>query len=124
VVKITGASFVATSATAGTLTQGDATITVNNGNATANQMLHKITDTWTKDVTKMDNVTIVAILTGKSATENQLLPISMTEETSTGISSVSVSDMDNVQIYNLQGVRMNSLQKGINIVNGRKVVIK
>ena len=72
----------------------------------------------------MDNVTIVAILTGKSATENQLLPISMTEETSTGISSVSVSDMDNVQIYNLQGVRMNSLQKGINIVNGRKVVIK
>ena len=124
VVKITGASFVATSATAGTLTQGDATITVNNGNATANQMLHKITDTWTKDVTKMDNVTIVAILTGKSATENQLLPISMTEETSTGISSVSVSDMDNVQIYNLQGVRMNSLQKGINVVNGKMVVIK
>lgn len=124
VVKITGASFVATSATAGTLTQGDATITVNNGTATANQQLHKITDTWTKDVTKMDNVTIVAILTAKSATENQLLPISMTEETSTGISSVSVSDMDNVQIYNLQGVRMNSLQKGINIVNGRKVVIK
>ena len=87
-------------------------------------MLHKITDTWTKDVTKMDNVTIVAILTAKSATENQLLPISMTEETSTGISSVSVSNMDNVQIYNLQGVRMNSLQKGISIVNGRKVVIK
>lgn len=124
VVKITGASFVATSATAGTLTQGDATITVNNGTATANQQLHKITDTWTKDVTKMDNVTIVAILTAKSATENQLLPISMTEETSTGISSVSVSDMDNVQIYNLQGVRMNSLQKGINIVNGKMVVIK
>lgn len=124
VVKITGASFVATSATAGTLTQGDATITVNNGIATANQQLHKITDTWTKDVTKMDNVTIVAILTAKSATENQLLPISMTEETSTGISSVSVSDMDNVQIYNLQGVRMNSLQKGINVVNGKMVVIK
>lgn len=124
VVKITGASFVATSATAGTLTQGEASISVNNGTATANQQLHKITDTWTKDVTKMDNVTIVAILTAKSATENQLLPISMTEETSTGISSVSVSDMDNVQIYNLQGVRMNSLQKGINIVNGKMVVIK
>ncbi len=79
VVKITGASFVATSATAGTLTQGDVTIDVNNGTVTANQQLHKITDEWVKDETKMENVTIVAILVAKSASANQLLPISMEE---------------------------------------------
>lgn len=79
VVKITGASFVATSATAGTLTQGDVTIDVNNGTAAANQQLHKITDEWVKDETKMENVTIVAILVAKSASAYQLLPISMEE---------------------------------------------
>ena len=77
VVKITGASFEATSATAGKLTQGEVTIDVNNGTATANQQLHKITDAWTAGETTMENVTIVAILVGKSNTENQLLPISM-----------------------------------------------
>lgn len=123
VVKITGASFVATSATAGTLKQGDATIDVSNGTATANQQLHKITDTWVKNETSMDNVTIVAILTGKSSTANQLLPISMTSATD-GISTINKERGENAVIYNLQGVRLNSLQKGINIVNGKKVVIK
>ena len=79
VVKISGASFVATSATAGTLQMGDATIAVNNGTATANQLLHKLDATWVKDETRMDNVTIVAILVAKSASENQLLPIAMEE---------------------------------------------
>lgn len=79
VVRITGASFVATSATAGTLKLGDDEITVNNGTATANQQLHKIDATWVKEETKMENVTIVAILVAASATKNQLLPISMEE---------------------------------------------
>lgn len=122
VVKITGASFVGTNATTGTLTQGDASIAVSNGSATANQQLHKIADSWTKDQT-IDNVTIVAILVGKSATENQLLPISMTSE-ATGISTISAVDAGNVQIYNLQGVRLGQLQRGINIVNGKKIVVK
>lgn len=78
-VKITGASFVATSATAGTLKQGDAEINVNNGAVTANQQLHKIDATWVKDETKMENVTIVAILVATSATKTQLLPLSMEE---------------------------------------------
>ena len=122
VVKIEGASFVATSATAGTLTQGDVTIDVNNGTVTANQQLHKIDATWEKDVTKMENVTIVAILTAKSATANQLLPISM-EET-TGISAMEAAATDNVVVYNLQGQRVDQPQKGLYIVNGRKVVIR
>jgi len=120
VVKITGASFVATNATTGTLTQGDASIAVSNGSATANQQLHKIVDSWTKDQT-IDNVTIVAILVGKSATENQLLPISMTSE-ATGISEVESGKWKVESCYNLQGVRLNQLQRGINIVNGKKIV--
>lgn len=122
VVKITGASFVATNATTGTLTQGDASIAVSNGSATANQQLHKIADSWTKDQA-IDNVTIVAILVGKSATENQLLPISMTSEAA-GISEVESGKWKVESCYNLQGVRLNQLQRGINIVNGKKIVVK
>ena len=122
VVKLTGATLEETSATAGKLTQGDATIDVNNGAATANQQLHKVAE-WAPG-TKLTDVTMVAILVAKSATANQLLPISVTG-TASGIETV-VSDVnaDDVQIYNLQGVRLNSLQRGVNIVNGKKVVIK
>ena len=122
VVKIKNASFVATSATAGTLTQGDAEISVNNGNETANQQLHKITDTWVKNETTMEKVTIVAILAASSATKNVLLPISMVSQT-VGISNVS-SDNNEVSIYSLQGLKLQQLQKGINIVNGKKLVVK
>lgn len=121
VVKIDGATLEETSATAGKLTQGEASIDVNNGTSTANQQLCKITD-WAKD-TKLENIAMVAILVAKSATANQLLPISI--ETSTvGITNVSSQKVADVEIYNLQGVRMSQLQKGINIVNGKKVVIK
>ena len=78
-VKLTGISFVATSATAGKLSQDGAEIKVNNGNATANQQLHKVAD-WGKDDTK-ENLTVVGILIASSAKENQILPISMTEQT-------------------------------------------
>ena len=121
VVKIKGASLTMTSATAGTLTQGEKTIDVNNGTATANQQLHKI-ENWTNGTT-MEDITIVAILVGKSDTANQLLPISITSNAS-GISEVNAADIKDVQIYNLQGIRMNSLKRGLNIVNGKKVMVK
>jgi hypothetical protein len=73
VVKISGATLTMTSATAGNLKQGEVTINVNNGNATANQQLHKIAD-WEKDKV-LENITITAILIGGSS--NQLLPISI-----------------------------------------------
>ena len=84
VVKFTGATLEETSNTAGTLTLGEETIAVNNGAATANQQLHKIAD-WAKD-TKLENVTVVAILAAKSASENYLFPISveMVGETEAG----------------------------------------
>ena len=75
VVKFTGATVTMTSNTAGTLTLGEETIDMNNGTETANQQLHKIAD-WAKD-TKLENVTVVAILVAKSATANQLLPLSI-----------------------------------------------
>ena len=116
-VKITGAKFTATSTTAGTLTLGEETIKVNNGGATANQQLHKLAD-FTKDEV-IENVTIIGINTVAYG----ILPISMT--TSTGISNIHAdTDLENAVIYNLQGVRLNNLKKGINIVNGRKVVVK
>ena len=42
---------------------------------------------------------------------------------STGINNVEATNADNI-IYSLQGVRMSRLQKGINILNGKKVLVK
>ncbi len=112
----------AVTANGGTLTQGGATIDVSNGTETANQQLHKISD-W-EDGKTLENITIVAILVAKSATANQLLPISITSNAS-GIETIHNSQFTvKNSIYNLQGIRLNSLQKGLNIVNGKKVVMK
>ena len=121
VVKITNAVFEATSATAGKLTQGEVSIDVNNGTETANQQLHKIS--FEKD-TKLYKVTMTAILVAKSASDNQLLPLTI-EGTATGISETSIANENLAgSIFNLQGVRMNQLQRGVNIVNGKKIVVK
>ena len=120
VVKISGATLEMTSATAGKLTQGESTIDVNNGNDTANQQLHKIAD-WEKDK-KLEGIDIVAILVAKSTTANQLLPITI-ETATTGIQTVNAAAAD-VNIFNLQGQRLNSVQKGLYIINGKKVMVK
>ncbi len=44
--------------------------------------------------------------------------------TATAISEVNASDNSPKAIYNIAGQRMNSLQRGLNIVNGKKVLIK
>lgn len=75
VVKISGATLTMTSATNGTLTLGESSIGLNNGGETAIEQLHKITG-WEKDKV-FEYVTITAILVAKSATANQLLPISV-----------------------------------------------
>ena len=121
-MKIKASTLEETSASAGKLTQGDVTIDVSNGTATSNQQLYKIAD-WEKDK-KLENVTIVAILVAKSATANQLLPISVKVEEVTGIASVAENRNEKADIFNVQGVRLNKVQKGINIVNGKKVFVK
>ena len=42
----------------------------------------------------------------------------------TGISEVSEEVMNNGKIYDIQGRELNKLQKGINIVNGKKIIVK
>ena len=58
--------------------------------------------------------------------ENSLESFSGEFETLTdGIEeNVKIKKFKNVSIYNLQGQRLNSLQKGLNIVNGRKIYVK
>ncbi|MBO7069498.1 MAG: M60 family metallopeptidase [Bacteroidaceae bacterium] len=48
------------------------------------------------------------------------------DDIETGITSIDNGQLtsDNAAIYNLAGQRLNKVQKGINIVNGKKVVIK
>ena len=38
--------------------------------------------------------------------------------------NVKIKKLENASIYNLQGQRLNSLQKGLNIVNGKKIYVK
>ena len=38
--------------------------------------------------------------------------------------NVEIKELKNVSIYNLQGQRISSLQKGLNIVNGQKIYVK
>ena len=44
------------------------------------------------------------------------------EDDATGISNLNVNDNLNGAIYNVAGQRLNKMQKGINIVNGKKVL--
>lgn len=54
-----------------------------------------------------------------------LEPDFMTEAEKTAIKNINIADKtDDNNIYNLSGQRMQNLQKGVNIVNGRKIVIR
>ena len=50
--------------------------------------------------------------------------VTVTFKNATGINAVKADALKDAQIYNLQGVRVDKAQKGLYIVNGRKVVIK
>lgn len=123
-VRIKGSSFVATSKSAGNLTQGETTIGVDNGNAASIDRLHKIDEEWTKDETTMENVTILAILFAKNATTNLLLPISMIEDDGTGISQISTASVKDLSIFDLSGRRMSKPVRGLYIIGGKKIVMK
>ena len=123
VVKIENAAFKVTNVSSnvetGELTQGDATILVNNGIATALDQLHKL---QFEEGTEYANCTIVAILNAKNTKgEYQLLPLSIVENTAVGIQK-AVTESAPAVIYNLQGQRISQMQRGLNIVNGKKVM--
>ena len=129
VVKLTGVTVEFTKDNEGVLTQGEKTIDVKNGSETANQQLHKIENA--AKGTKYENATVIGILVCNSntdATKTQILPISITEESGDGIESITTGLTPALSkgegVYDLQGRRVNGLQKGLNIVNGKKVVVK
>ena len=129
VVKVEGVRFEGTSATAATLTDADgSTITVNN---TASGMSpYVITDSFAG--VSYERATVVGILYGSNK-GNCLYPLSITEDAITD----GIRSMDNEQctmyneqgamnneVYNMLGMRQNRLVKGLNIVGGRKVIMK
>ena len=46
------------------------------------------------------------------------------EDDATGIQDMDNVQTDNVQVYNLAGQRIGKAQKGVNIINGKKVILK
>ena len=56
-------------------------------------------------------------------TENHVLTLEVTEQTSTAISELNADDAAKV-VFNLQGQRMQNAQKGLYIINGQKVIVK
>ena len=52
----------------------------------------------------------------------ELQPITVTENDPTAISNVNAETASDRVIYNIAGQRMNKLSKGINIVNGKKII--
>ena len=52
-------------------------------------------------------------------------PVVIIDSSATAINGINTADNNNEKvIYNLQGVRVNTAQKGVYIINGKKVVIK
>jgi len=50
--------------------------------------------------------------------------VTVTFKNATGINSIAVDKMKNATIYNMKGQRVDKAQKGLYIINGKKVVIK
>ncbi|MCD8290667.1 MAG: hypothetical protein LUC91_04095 [Prevotella sp.] len=60
-----------------------------------------------------------------SGTEHYLYYVGLSSTTGTGISNAIISsNVENGAIYNLAGQRLSKLTKGINIVNGKKILVR
>ena len=55
---------------------------------------------------------------------NPEFTVTFTVDPTVGIVNVEVSNAAGQRIYNLQGVKMQKAQRGVNIVNGKKVLVK
>ena len=120
VIKLEGVAVKGSAETEATITAGEETLAISNGKTNYAPYVYQ------EDLAGIDfsNATVVGILwTNTAGTTFKLYPISIKEETN-GIATVNGTDAKNVQIFNLQGIRLSSLQKGLNIVNGKKVVVK
>ncbi len=61
---------------------------------------------------------------GSTSTGVKEFGITFDEEDPTGIDNVNVNLNNNGSIYNVAGQRLGKMQKGINIVNGKKIFVK
>lgn len=121
VVKLSGVAVKGTAETAATITDASgATLAINNGKT--NYYPYVIQESLA-DI-DYSNATVVGILFGSNATTNQLMPLSITSNTVDGITAAEGDEAQKMAVYSLQGVRQKSLKRGINIVNGRKVMMK
>ena len=87
---------------------------------------NKLYDTDATDVNIGANkayINMSQVPTGGGAARDIMLYFGDADET-TGIANVRSQMSDVKAIYNLQGQRVNRLQKGLNIVNGKKVLMK
>ena len=118
-VKLAGVQVKGTSETAATITDANGkTIAINNG--TTNYFPYVIQTSLAEiDYTQ---ATVTGILFGSSS-GNQIMPLTIVDN-STGIEKISAESARPLVIYNLQGQRLSTLQKGLNIVNGKKILVK
>lgn len=68
--------------------------------------------------------TEVTVTDSKFTMPETAVTVTVVFTTTDGIEAVVADDADNAEIFNLQGVRVNKAQKGIYIVNGKKVLVK
>ena len=78
----------------------------------------------TADNTKTYTITGILGSAKLSGTEvNELFPTKAVEETVSGISSIEAENAQEA-VYNLNGQRLAKPQKGLNIIGGKKVIVK
>ena len=68
-----------------------------------------------------------AVATGGASEAKTIISLSFDDDTTTGITQIGEQSDDasgNAVIYNLNGQRKQSLTKGLNIVNGKKIFVK
>jgi hypothetical protein len=75
-------------------------------------------------VTGVTSDIAVVVTDGKFTMPADAVTVNATFKSTTGINGVKADALKDAQIYNLQGVRVDKAQKGLYIVNGRKVVVK
>ena len=64
-----------------------------------------------------------AYLTYEASAEVKVLNF-VFDELPTSVKGIETSQNENAEIYNLAGQRLNKAQKGVNIINGKKVLVK
>ena len=118
-VRLTNVAVKGSTETMATITDATGSITINNSKT---NYFPYVIQTSLADIDYSD-ATVTGILYGTATSGNQIMPLTI-EANSSGISEIGAEDVRNMTIYSLQGIRQSSLKSGINIVNGKKVVMK